>query len=106
MVLQIGQAVRAETAGSSLKVKKLLGEGGQGAVYLVEGPHGPQALKWYNPEQATDEQRAAVRYLARTGPPRGAAGRRFVWPQDLVTATGTTQFGYLMPLIDTGRYAE
>jgi DNA-binding helix-hairpin-helix protein with protein kinase domain len=106
MALEIGQAVRAETAGSTLKVKKLLGEGGQGAVYLVEGPHGAQALKWYNPEQATDEQRAAVRYLVRTGPPRGSAGRRFIWPQDLVTAAGTTQFGYLMPLIDTGRFAE
>ena len=37
---------------------------------------------------------------------RGPASRRFVWPQDLVTAAGTQQFGYLMPLIDTDRFAE
>lgn len=91
---------------ASLTVKRKLGEGGQGAVYLVEGEHGPQALKWYNIEQATEEQRTAIRYLVNNGPPRGQAGRRFVWPQDLVTAGKGSQFGYLMPVIDTGRFAE
>ena len=87
-------------------VKKKLGEGGQGAVFLVEGPHGSHALKWYVAHQATDAQRAAIRYLVANGPPRGPASQRFIWPQDLVTAAGTPQFGYLMPLIDTSRFAE
>jgi DNA-binding helix-hairpin-helix protein with protein kinase domain len=106
MSLMIGQKVLAETSKTHFVVKKKLGEGGQGAVFLVEGPHGTQALKWYVARQATEAQRAAIRYLVANGPPRGPASRRFVWPQDLVTAAGTQQFGYLMPLIDTDRFAE
>lgn len=83
-----------------------MGEGGQGIVYLAEGKNGAFALKWYNFEQATDLQRDAIRYLVQNGPPRGASGRRFIWPQDLVTANKSNQFGYLMPLIDTLRFAD
>jgi DNA-binding helix-hairpin-helix protein with protein kinase domain len=89
-----------------LILKRKLGEGGQGSVFLVDGPQGAQALKWYNPEQATEEQKSALRELVKNGPPRGAAGRRFIWPLDLVTAPGSRQFGYVMPLIDTSRFAE
>jgi len=106
MSLAMGQQVFAETSRTQLIVKKKLGEGGQGAVFLVEGPHGAQALKWYVARQATDEQRAAISYLVANGPPRGPAGRRFIWPQDLVTAADTQQFGYLMPLIDTKHFAD
>jgi eukaryotic-like serine/threonine-protein kinase len=106
MPLLLGQRVRAEISGTELEVIKKLGEGTQGEVYLVEGPDGYQAVKWYKSEQATAEQRAAILYLVRTGPPFGAAGRRFIWPRDLVTRTGTTQFGYLMNRIDTGQFAE
>lgn len=105
MSLVPGQQVFAEMSQTSLVVKKKLGEGGQGAVYLVEGTHGNLALKWYNAEQATADQREAIRYLVTNGPPRGPAGRRFIWPQDLVTAE-SLRFGYVMPLIDTGRFAE
>jgi DNA-binding helix-hairpin-helix protein with protein kinase domain len=106
MSLAIGQKVFAETSKAQLLVKKKLGEGGQGAVFLVEGPHGTQALKWYVARQATDEQRVAISYLVANGPPRGPAGQRFIWPQDLVTAPGSQPFGYLMPLIDTNRFAD
>ncbi|HUK92851.1 MAG TPA: serine/threonine-protein kinase, partial [Methanomicrobiales archaeon] len=106
MPLEAGQKVRAEMARITLTVKKKLGEGTQGEVYLVDGPHGPQALKWYKPAQATLDQMAAVRALVQAGPPRGAAGARFIWPLDLVTAQGVPQFGYLMCLIDTSRFAE
>ena len=105
MSLTLGQQVTAEVLGSMLTVQQRLGEGGQGTVYLVESPHGAQALKWYNTIQATVEQREAIRTLVQAGPPRGPAGRRFIWPLDLVTAPDTTQFGYLMPLIDTQRFA-
>jgi DNA-binding helix-hairpin-helix protein with protein kinase domain len=106
MPLAIGQRVKAELSGAELHVIRKLGEGTQGEVYLVSGPQGYQAVKWYKPEQATPEQRAAVLYLVRTGPPFGAAGRRFVWPLDLVTQEGSGQFGYLMTRIDTQRFAE
>ena len=106
MPLSIGQRVKAELSGVELHVIKKLGEGTQGEVYLVEGPDGYQAVKWYKPEQATPEQRAAILYLVRTGPPFGAAGKRFIWPRDLVTTGVPGPFGYLMQRIDTKRFAE
>jgi DNA-binding helix-hairpin-helix protein with protein kinase domain len=106
MPLSIGQRVKAEISGSELEVIKKLGEGTQGEVYLVEGPQGYQAVKWYKPQQATAEQRAAVLYLVRSGPPYGPAGQRFIWPLDLVTRAGSPGFGYLMSRIDTRRFAE
>ncbi len=106
MPLGIGQKVRAESSGTELEVIRKLGEGTQGEVYLVEGPRGYQAVKWYKPDQATPEQRAAIRYLVRTGPPYGPAGKRFIWPLDLVTREGSPQFGYLMERIDTTKFAE
>ncbi|MEN6443896.1 MAG: protein kinase [Methanoregula sp.] len=104
--LRIGERLSADNSGYELHVIKKLGEGTQGEVYLVDGPAGFQAVKWYKPEQATPEQIAAIRYLVRTGPPYGPAGKRFIWPLDLVTADKPGSFGYLMERIDTGRFAE
>jgi eukaryotic-like serine/threonine-protein kinase len=106
MPLTIGQRVNAEISGIELHVIKKLGEGTQGEVYLVEGPQGYQAVKWYKPEQATVDQKAAILYLVRTGTPFGAGGKRFIWPLDLVTSASSRQFGYLMSRIDTQRFAE
>ncbi len=106
MTLAIGQQVRAETLNTNLTVKEKLGEGGQGIVHLVEAEHHSYALKWYNADQSTEEQKSAIRYLVQTGPPKGTAGRRFIWPLDLVTVSDSPRFGYLMPLIDTQRFAE
>jgi DNA-binding helix-hairpin-helix protein with protein kinase domain len=104
--LPIGQRLRARQLQTDLQVIKKIGEGTQGEVYLVDGPQGYQTVKWYRPEQATPEQKDAIAYLVRTGPPYGAAGKRFIWPLDLVTAEGSKQFGYLMARIDTQRFAE
>ena len=106
MPLAVGQTLHAELLGTTLSVIKKIGEGTQGEVYLVDGPQGFQTVKWYKPEQATPDQRTAISYLVRTGPPYGAAGKRFIWPLDLVTAEGLQQFGYLMTRIDTQRFAE
>jgi DNA-binding helix-hairpin-helix protein with protein kinase domain len=91
---------------TEFSVIKKIGEGTQGEVYLVRSPDEEKTVKWYKPGQATPEQRAAVQYLVRTGPPYGAAGRRFIWPLDLVTAPDSKQFGYLMDLIDTQKFSE
>lgn len=106
MPLAVNQRLKAETLGLSLRVIRKLGEGTQGEVYLAEAEHGKYAVKWYKPEQATDEQRKAIRYLVTTGPPKGAAGRRFIWPLDLVTSEGAKGFGYLMMYVDMDRYAD
>lgn len=104
--LRIGERLRADSSGIELHVIKKLGEGTQGEVYLVDGPSGFQAVKWYKTEQATPEQKAAIRYLVRTGPPYGPAGKRFIWPLDLVTSDNPGSFGYLMERINTERFAE
>jgi DNA-binding helix-hairpin-helix protein with protein kinase domain len=106
MTLAVGTRLHAELSGTTVTVVQKIGEGTQGEVYLVESPQGRQALKWYKPEQATPDQRTAISYLVRTGPPFGAAGKRFIWPLDLVTADTAKQFGYLMAKIDTQKYAE
>jgi len=77
MPLETGQKVKGEMTKITLAVKRKLGEGTQGEVYLVEGPHGQQAIKWYKPAQATLDQMTAIRALVQAGPPRGAAGARF-----------------------------
>lgn len=106
-MLNVGQEVRAHQLQTTLRVRKKLGEGGQGAVFLVEGQPGQFALKWYNHNQATDEQRAAIWDLVTEHRlPPGKAGERFVWPLDLVTCEESPLFGYLMHLIDMTRFAE
>ncbi|WP_217596438.1 hypothetical protein [Cohnella sp. GbtcB17] len=106
-MLQIGQTVRAEIANELVTVLKKLGEGGQGAVYLVESKsYGRKALKWYNLNQSTPYQKKSIMELIQHGIPDGEAGRRFIWPIELVTSNSSNQFGYLMDLIDTSRFAE
>ena len=93
MSLSIGSQVTAETLGWQLTIQKKLGEGGQGVAYLARGPGGDLVVKWYNAEQATDAQRQAIRQLVKDGPPTGLAGKRFVWPLDVVTAPQSRQSG-------------
>jgi DNA-binding helix-hairpin-helix protein with protein kinase domain len=105
MTLETGQKIKGENQNTTFTVRKKLGEGTQGEVYLVEGTSGSFACKWYKPAQATEIQKSSIRALVRSGPPRGAAGDRFIWPLDLVTTAGSPLFGYTMRLIDTARFA-
>lgn len=106
-MLKPDQNVTAEQMQTTLRVVRSLGEGGQGVVYLVEGPSEQYALKWYHPSQATDAQRLAIWDLViQHRPPGGRAGKRFIWPLDLVTAEDEPGFGYLMKLIDTDRFVD
>ena len=104
-----GKTLTTELYGWNLRIEKKLAEGGQGAVYLVQTPEGSRALKWYAPSQATQTQRKTIAELCSKGAPKtpASAGKRFVWPLDLVTdpADGST-FGYVMNLIDTKSFAE
>jgi serine/threonine protein kinase len=93
-ILKPQQVVRCEATGQSCEVVSLLGSGGQGEVYRVRVGQSLLALKWYYPEWATAEQRAALEMLVRKGPPSDL----FLWPVDLATAGGVPGFGYLMPL--------
>ncbi|MHB8126176.1 MAG: protein kinase domain-containing protein [Desulfitobacteriaceae bacterium] len=105
-MLKIGDSILCENSKETYVIKKKLGEGGQGAVYLVENGNSTKVLKWYLPKQATDTQRANISKLIMK-PLKGEAGKRFIWPQDIATAeTDQESFGYLMELIDTSKFAE
>lgn len=105
-MLKINQELKCEISNENVKVIQKLGEGGQGIVYLVEGMGGKKALKWYNTQQSTTEQKESIIKLIAKGAPKGSAGGRFVWPLDIVTAEDSDNFGYLMNLIDTSKFAE
>lgn len=80
------------------RVTRIIGEGGQGAVYEVrnEVDGDLRALKWYNAQAATEGQRAAILRLIK----RGRPGPMFLWPEALVDGPDG-RFGYTMALRPT-----
>lgn len=95
-LLRSGQGVRNISSSSECVVEELLGSGGQGEVYRARAGSQPVALKWYFPHLATPEQRTALERLVKSGAP----DKRFLWPEEIVTAEGVAGYGYLMPLRD------
>ena len=93
-ILKIGQTIQIKLSGMMCKVKQFLGSGTQGEVYRASLGGKDVALKWYFPQWATNEQRAVIETLIKKGPP----SRNFLWPMELVSASGVKGFGYIMPL--------
>lgn len=93
-LLKPKQKVRTESSGMSCEVEQFLGGGGQGEVYRANLGGKPVALKWYFPHQATREQREALEVLVKNGPPN----EKFLWPQEMTSASGVPGYGYIMPL--------
>ena len=73
-------------------VEDLLGEGGQGEVYLVDHDGRKYALKVY-----TDEQSDDFRYNLQNNIKRGAPSGDFLWPRQLFDFEDG-RIGYLMDL--------
>lgn len=95
-MLAAGARVVLPRRGGSWAVGQLIGEGGQGSVYRLEPEDttkAPLALKWYRPQAASVEQRAAIQALTS----RPAPSPAFLWPMELVDGEGG-EFGYVMPL--------
>ena len=78
-ILREGQTVRTEPSGMTCTAEKLLGAGGQGEVYKATLGGEAVALKWFFPQMATIEQRAAIELLVR----KGAPSEHFLWPIEL-----------------------
>lgn len=89
--LQIGKIFVSDN-GIEYEVLKLLGEGGQGEVYLVQTRNNKYALKWYHPYIASKGQMKILKDLIVKGPPDD----NFLWPKDIVQEDGL--FGYIMDL--------
>ncbi len=90
-ILQQG-TIKKSNSGISYTVIKLLGEGGQGEVYLVESAGKSYALKWYFKRNATKEQRTIIDDLVS----KPAPTKQFLWPIDIVEDNDI--FGYIMKL--------
>jgi len=84
-----------------LLVKEFLGSGGQGEVYKVEVNGKQYALKWYYPQNATQEQKEAVIDLTKMG----ISDSRFLWPLMFIETHSEKSFGYIMNLRDS-KYEE
>jgi DNA-binding helix-hairpin-helix protein with protein kinase domain len=100
MELTPGYAVQTKTGMKATVIdpgngKSCLGEGGQGAVYLVEYGGKRKALKWYtgrkckNPEKFYKNLENNIKM--------GSPGAAFLWPEDITVQDGKA-FGYIMEL--------
>ena len=85
--------------GNSITVKRKLGEGGQGIVYLVEMNGKQYALKWYTHDCSKDFYNNLDNNIKN-----GAPTASFLWPQFL-TVWKEKRFGYIMAL-RTDEYKE
>lgn len=87
-------AILNSESGSQYIVKQLLGAGGQGEVYQVDGNGGTFALKWYFKHMATSRQKDILDNLIAKGTP----DESFLWPQDMIYKSSGEPFGYIMAL--------
>ena len=86
-------------------VRRLAG-GGQGEVYLARDGDREVALKVYHAHMGGAEQEAMVRAQVAKRMNGTPEERRFVWPQDLVRIAAWNRWGYVMPLVDRGRFLD
>lgn len=93
-VLREGQIVYTQPSGMACTAEQLLGAGGQGEVYKATLGGEAVALKWFFPQMATAEQRAAIEMLVR----KGAPSEHFLWPMELASDAQVQGFGYVMQL--------
>ena len=99
--LSKGSVIRLKN-GRTCKVKKELGRGGQGIVYLVDYGGKDHALKWYTHPGiiASEAFHRNLENNANTNPP----APNFLWPL-AITERQEESYGYVMPLSPKG-YAE
>ncbi|HXF62912.1 MAG TPA: hypothetical protein VNK95_14910 [Caldilineaceae bacterium] len=95
-LLTLGQTVHSKSSGMALTVEQFLGGGGQGEVYRAKVQNQPLALKWFFPHYLRQDNR--LRERLERAIQIGAPSDRFLWPLELITAPGTSGFGYVMAL--------
>ena len=95
-ILESGKTVYTEFSGIMCTVEQFLGGGGQGEVYRANLGGKQIALKWYFPHYLNQDLNLKERLEAaiKLGPPND----KFLWPMELVSASGIDGFGYIMPL--------
>lgn len=95
-LLQLHQIVHSISSGNPCQVEKFLGAGGQGEVYQAKVGNQTVALKWYFPHYlATDPN---IKNRLQKAITVGKPNDRFLWPIELVGASDSQSFGYIMPI--------
>lgn len=84
--------------GKKAIVKKLLGSGGQGSVYLVDVEGRSKALKWYNVKPSHQFLSNLRKNIAE-----GSPSPIFLWPE-AITKEKEGGIGYIMPLCPDGYF--
>ena len=87
--------------GATVTVKRLLGGGGQGDVYVVDYNGMDKALKWYRQGNAANTQ--LFKENLRNNVMNGSPTHEFLWPIDMTQGYAGT-FGYVMDLAPKGFY--
>lgn len=90
--LSTGMLVKGRT--DYYRIGNFLGSGGQGEVYEAIKDGKIYAIKWYYKTSATPEQKRAIDYLVKIGPPN----KHFLWPMEVIEDTHGAGFGYIMPI--------
>lgn len=88
--------------GGKVKIIKMLGEGGQGVVYLVDYNGATKALKWYKPNGMGQDPKAFYENI-KSNVAKKAPSKEFLWPED-VTGWVNGVFGYIMDVRPEGYY--
>lgn len=87
--------------GGEAKVIKKLGEGGQGAVYLVDYQGKQYALKWYFKGRISETYETQFKQNLAQNVSEGSPSPKFLWPLFLAKPANGS-FGYLMEVFPAG----
>lgn len=96
--LSVGSQIRLKN-GKTCKVKKELGRGGQGIVYVVDYGGKEYALKWYTSSYIINSE--AFYKNLNNNVNSGSPAPNFVWPL-AITERQSGSFGYVMELRPKG----
>jgi len=94
LLLTYKQKLSTVSSGMICEVEEFLASGGHAEVYRASIAGKSVALKWYR--DPWPGLRSHLNVLIE----RGAPSERFLWPIELVLAPTSSEFGYIMPLIN------
>lgn len=88
--------------GTTIEVKKWIGGGGQGDVFIIDYNGENKALKWYKPNGMGNKPDKFYENI-KNNVFKGAPSDEFLWPLD-ITEWNDGRFGYIMNLRPSGYY--